>query len=127
MISLWRKGGVDVDRTGGNGTGSLNGRDDVGVWCNLQGGADIWLPWHAWEWWDSWGLWWSEGGGESVNLGVLGEDGNVVVPGGLGTVIAGLGGTVSGGDGLTHGVVVDGNLEWEVSDLSLIPFSCCTC
>jgi len=52
--------------------------------------------------------------------GVLREDGNVVVPGGLGGLVGGQG-LVVGGEGLvTGGPVGLGNHGWEVSDLSQV-------
>ena len=73
----------------------------------------------GWEWWDGWGLWWAEGGGEGVGLGVLGEDGDVGVPVGLGGGVSGDGGGVSTSGtvkGVTGGPGGDGGLGWEVSD-----------
>jgi len=40
-----------------------------------------------WKWWNCWGLWWAEEGGEGVGLVVLLEEGDVVIPGGLGGVV----------------------------------------
>jgi len=82
-------------------------------------GISAWDPWLGWEWWDGWGLWWAEGGGEGVGLGVLGEDGNVSVPVGLGGVVRGdCGGVSTGGTvkGVTGGPGGGGDLGWEVSD-----------
>jgi len=54
-------------------------------------GIGSWSPWEVWKWWNGWGFWWAESGGEGVHLGVLGEDGDVVVPDGLlGVVLADL-------------------------------------
>jgi len=52
--------------------------------------------------------------------GVLLEDGNVVVPGGLGGAVGGQGAVVFGKGGDTGGVLGLGNLGWEVSDLSQV-------
>lgn len=83
-------------------------------------GVRGWHPWQAGKWWDSWRLWWAEKSGEGIGLGVLLEDGDVVIPGGLGRCVAVFGSGVfpllvcSGGmDGL-------GNLSWEVSGLSQV-------
>ena len=87
-----------------------------------------WDPWLGWEWWDGWGLWWAEGGGEGVGLGVLGEDGNVSVPVGLGGVVRGDGGGVSTSGtvkGVTGGPGGGGDLGWEVSDDSDIVVCVC--
>jgi len=59
----------------------------------LRRGFDVagvrgWQPWQAGKWWDGWSLWWAEEGGEGVGLGVLLEDGDVVIPGGLGGGVA---------------------------------------
>jgi len=71
-----------------------------------------WYPWLVWKWWDSWGLWWAEEGGEGILAGVLREDGDVVVPLGLGGLVGGQGGGIfSLGDG-TGGVGGQGNLGW---------------
>lgn len=57
-----------------------------------------WSPWEVWKWWDGWSFWWAECGGESVHLGVLAEDGNVVVPDGLGGVVVADLSVVGGGE-----------------------------
>jgi len=79
-------------------------------------GVSGWGPWHVWEWWDSWGFWWAESGGEGVGLGVLGEDGNVGIPRGLGGVVAGQLTRVEGTECSSGGVYLLGNIGWEISD-----------
>jgi len=85
-------------------------------------GVSCWSPRHVWEWWDSWGFWWAEGGGEGVSLGVLGEDGNVGIPGGLGGVVAGQLARVQSGCGTTGHPAHLSDLRWKVSDHSNIVF-----
>jgi len=75
----------------------------------------IWFPWHVWHWWDGWGLWWAEEGGEGVGLGVLLEEGDVVVPHGLGGVVGALAGHVQSLLGGSGGPDSLGYLGWEVS------------
>jgi hypothetical protein len=73
----------------------------------------------GWERWHGRGLWWAEGGSEGVGLGVLGEDGDVVVPVGLGGVVGGDGGfvgTAAAVKGVSGGPGGGGDLGWEVSD-----------
>jgi len=55
--------------------------------------------------------------------GVLLEDGNVVVPGGLGGGVGGQGSAVFGCGADTGGVLDLGNLSWEVSHLSQVEWS----
>jgi len=52
--------------------------------------------------------------------GILLEDGNVVVPGGLGGVVGGHLSVVQTEGGRTGGVLNLGNLGWEVSHLSQV-------
>jgi len=94
-------------------------------WCGIYvAGVRGWQPWHAGKWWDSWRLWWAEEGGEGVGLGVLLEEGDVVIPGGLG------GGVVGGGSGvfpiLDKSGCMDGlsDFSWEVSGLSQVKWDC---
>ena len=79
-------------------------------------GVSGWGPRHVWEWWDSWGFWWAESGGEGVGLGVLGEDGNVGIPGGLGGVVAGQLTCVEGTECCSGGMRHLSDLCWHVSD-----------
>lgn len=60
-----------------------------------------WSPWQIWKRWDSWSFWWAECCCESIHLGVLGEDGNVVVPNSLGGVVRGNFSIICGGEILT--------------------------
>ena len=97
--------------------------------CGLDGGLLLetrvfcWSPWEVWKWWDSWSFWWAEGGGESVHLGVLAEDGNVVVPDGLGGVVLADFSVVGGSEGLTSRINRLDDGGWDVSDDSEIVFS----
>jgi len=78
-------------------------------------GVGVWFPRHVWHWWDGWCLWWAEEGGEGVGLGVLFEEGDVVIPHGLGGVVGALAAHVQsllGGSGGPDGL---GDLGWEVS------------
>jgi len=91
---------------------------DLGLsWGLLEvAGVRCWCPRHVWEWWDSWRFWWAESGGEGVGLGVLGEDGNVGIPSGLGGVVTGQLTGVEGTEGGTGGVAHLSDLGREVSD-----------
>lgn len=102
-----------------NGWGSRVGGDLGG------GGSDVtvvggWHPWLVWKWWDGWSLWWAEEGGEGVLLGVLLEDSDVGIPGGLGGVVSAEGGGVLEGERSSRSVDGLGDLGWEVSHLSQI-------
>jgi hypothetical protein len=85
-------------------------------------GVCCWSPWEVWKWWDGWSFWWAEGGGESVHLGVLAEDGNVVVPDGLGGVVVADLSVVGGGEILTSFINRLDDGGWDVSDSSEIEF-----
>jgi hypothetical protein len=81
----------------------------------------------VWKWWDGWSLWWAEEGGEGVLLGVLLEDSDVGIPGGLGGVVGAEGGGVLEGECSTRGVDGLGDLGWEVSHLSQIELGAVVC
>ena len=140
------RGGEGTPSTGGLGGGET-GPELLGSWggdegwdggrrlvaCNLFGGGpDVaavvgWHPWRVWKWWDGWGLWWAEEGGEGVLLGVLLEDSDVGIPGGLGGVVSAEGGGVLAGERATGGPDGLGDLGWEVSHLSQIKFDAVVC
>jgi len=93
----------------------------------LRRGLDVagvrgWQPWHARKWWESWRLWWAEEGGEGVGLGVLLEEGDVVIPGGLGGGVVAHRGGVERFLGSSLGMGGLSDLSWEVSGLSQVKF-----
>lgn len=100
------RGGEGTPSTGGLGGGET-GPELLGSWGSSSGwggwggsvggdlgggGPDVsavggWHPRLVWKWWDSWGFWWAKEGGEGILLGVLLEDSDVGIPGGLGGVV----------------------------------------
>lgn len=83
-------------------------------------GIGGWSPWEVWKWWNGWSFWWAESGGEGVHLGVLAEDGDVVVPDGLGGVVVADLLVVGSLKGVTGSVDRLDDGGWDVSDSSVI-------
>jgi len=87
-------------------------------------GVGVWFPRHVWHWWDGWCLWWAEEGGEGVSFGIFLEEGDVVIPHGLGGVVGALAAHVQfllGVSGCPDGL---GDLGWEESGDSQVELNC---